>query len=171
MSNWKLAGLSALIIGMLAGIPHLVATRSDSASLENRDLYITSEDVDRNRLPRTRDVEVTTATELSGLWKAAYTSDEFTGNMIVEIRNEDTSWAGYVVEYTDAYGNSLAAEDKILEITGKKGKKWKIIYTMTYEGETYRMPGHIVLISETKLKLTYDLEGYGDTEVWTKVTD
>lgn len=104
---------------------------------------------------------------LVGKWKVTYTDPEFTGAIIYDIKKEEQECIAYTHEYADSEGNSMPAEGtKILTILSFDGSKGRGIYYLEYEGEVYGTECTISKTGDDSFTLTYDYQGYSNTETW-----
>ena len=163
MHNLKLFIISLGVIATLAGIPHLVANQTKPEPKE------VSPATPQESSQKPNQVAKEDNNVLLGKWKVTYDSGEVKGATINKISERDGKMTGVTVAYMDEYGNAEKANDTILEITVEKPKVLKGIYKLEYEGESYKVPCKIQLVSETQLRLSYDYYGYADTETWNKI--
>ncbi|MGX1931084.1 hypothetical protein [Flagellimonas sp. 2504JD4-2] len=163
MHNLKLFVISLVVIVTLAGIPHLVAEQTKP---ESKEVLTTTP---QKTLQQPDQVEKENNNVLLGKWKVTYDPGEFKGAAINKISEHNGKITGVTVAYMDEYGNVEEANDIILEITAEKTELYKGVYRLDYEGESYKVPCKIQLVSETQLRLSYDYYGYADTEIWNKI--
>ncbi|MEM7512496.1 MAG: hypothetical protein AAF388_16295 [Bacteroidota bacterium] len=175
MKHTKLALISMLIITVLAGVPHLFAN------------YLESNDRNKTVLGEENEVpEEATLTEeepdakepqqasvyspLIGTWKASYESEEFTGEVLYQFRQEGSAIKAYSVKLTDENGDSMEDNTMAISINSFENQSGKGTYYMEYEGEKYEIACELRLQKSGKLVISYDYYGYTSTETWQKIT-
>lgn len=166
MKNSTLVFRSLAIIILLGGLAHLVTYASQNP-------YENQKHIDTGNF--NSDTEETTETlssnqetgDIIGLWAVSYNAKEFNGTIVYDIKKEGTVFNAYTSTYEDLNGNAQQAEKReTLTIKSYDGYKGKGIYTIDYEGETYKVDCNIDMIDENTFKLSYDYYGYSDTETW-----
>ena len=165
MSNIKLLGISALIILVLAGVPHLlksktIVTSEGEANESVNHEYDATIDVEKSTqdaVPQQLRQHV-----LKGQWKVNWKGE---GAAIYKLSYEDESLVGYSIKLMDVKGQSVPDDTKVFVLKSFEDNKGEGMYTMTYEEETYEVPCKLKL-KDNKLYVSYDYYGYRDTEVW-----
>lgn len=146
MSNIRLFGISVLVLILLAGIPHLMASKAGN---------IPSDTLEET-LKRTGNHP------LEGTWKVTWKD---LGAAIYSLKVEDGTLIGYSVQLMDTQGQSVPDNTKVFFLKSFENNNGKGIYTMEYEGETYEVLCNLELKGD-KLYVSYDYYGYKDTEIW-----
>ena len=175
MKHTKLALISMLIIMVLAGVPHLFANYLEPNDEPQTVLTEENESAEEATLTEeTSDaIEIqptSTNSPLIGTWKASYESEEFTGEVLYQFRQEGSTIKAYSVKLTDENGDSMEDNTMAISVSSFENQNGKGTYYMEYEGEKYEIACELKLSSSGKLIISYDYYGYTDTETWQKLT-
>ncbi len=150
MKNSTLLIRSLLIIAILAGSAHVFSSPSITGN-------------------KSSGVSAEQAPYLLGKWEVNYSSKEFTGTVVYDIKQEQKELVAYTYQYKDTNGYTEKAEGaKVLTIHSFDGKEGKGTYTTEYEGKTLDIACKIEKVDAKTLKLSYDYYGYSESETWKK---
>lgn len=186
MKNSTLLFRSLGIVILLAGTAHLFtfAANKDDFNQKDNALVISENDLTSDSLENTAHRESTIDKAIKSKqengtnykqetdyiidkWKVTYSSEEFKGSIIYEIKKVGNIFEAYTYQYEDENGHPQKAEGaKTLTIKSFDGYKGKGIYKIEYEGEKYDIECQIDMVDENTFKLSYDYYGYGDVETW-----
>ncbi len=175
MKHTKLALISLLIITVLAGVPHVFAhylqPNDETQTVLTEENEVSEE---TNLTEEKSDVKETQPASiyspLIGTWKASYESEEFTGQILYQFRQEGSAVKAYSVELTDENGDSMEDNTMAISISSFENQSGKGTYYMEYEGEKYEVACELRLQKSGKLVISYDYYGYTSTETWQKIT-
>ncbi len=186
MKNSTLLFRSLGIVILLAGTAHLFTFAANKGDFNNKDnaVVMSENDLTSDSLANTALRESTAGKAIKpkqqngtnykqatdyiiDKWKVTYSSEEYKGSIIYEIKKVGKIFEAYTYQYEDENGYSQKAEGaKTLTIESFDGYKGKGIYKIEYEGEKYDIACQIDMVDENTFKLSYDYYGYSDVETW-----
>ena len=114
-------------------------------------------------------VGVTARHVLAGRWRVDYEDRWFAGRLVYDLRAEDGTVRGYLVETTDETGRSFPGDSLVFELRGWDGTRGEGLYSMDFEGERYEASCAIELQSADRLRVRYDFHGYRGDETWVRI--
>ncbi|MEL6193216.1 MAG: hypothetical protein AAFR66_14260 [Bacteroidota bacterium] len=175
MKHTKLALISMLIITVLAGVPHLFAnylvSNDENASTLKEEPSLSEEPSPTETESDPKETQPASVySPLIGTWKASYESEEFTGEVLYQFRQEGSAIKAYSVKLTDENGDSMEDNTIAISINSFENQTGKGTYYMEYEGEKYEVACELRLQKSGRLVISYDYYGYTDTETWQKIT-
>ncbi len=169
MKSLKLISLSAIIILILGGIPHLIAYGDLTDNVINTEGDIIEEVSSSDTVEVLKVEQSSPYAPLLGKWKVSWDSEEIKGSAIYQIKEVGETIKGFSVKLFDEHEQSMNDNTHVFTLKSFKDKKGKGIYKLDYEGEGYEIPCKIELITPNQLKVSYDYYGYADTEIWNRV--
>ncbi|WP_109298725.1 hypothetical protein [Aquimarina sp. AU474] len=180
MKSSTLLFRSLAILILIAGSAHLVsyASINSESPKSNR-----KEDTNNTPVSETENSKTSTTSEIEnkesinystdyiiGKWEVAYTSKDFKGVVIYNLKKEKGIFNAYTYQYENESGDiEQAKKSKVLIIEKFDGYKGAGKYLIDYEGKQYDVKCNIDMINENTFKLSYDYYGYSDVETWKKL--
>ncbi len=183
MKSSTLLFKSLAIIIFIAGTAHLVNYLSLTSKSSESNLYwkehasnsptseIENSEVVPSSIETEQDEFINYETDyIIGKWKVTYSSKDFDGVIVYDVKKESKAFHAYTYEYQDRNGNiEKAKKTKVLIIQKFDGYKGEGIYVISYEGKQYDVKCNIDMIDENTFKLSYEYYGYSDVETWKKI--
>ena len=155
---------TAMVVFGLGGVAHVASTAADAAVFDRAAAETRSQLEGMGRGVGARSAHV-----LEGRWRVDYEDPWFAGRVVYDLREEDGTVRGYLVETTDETGRSFPGDSLVFELRGWDGTSGKGLYSMDFEGERYQASCAIELQSADRLRVRYDFHGYRGDEIWVRM--